>query len=66
MNDLLTEQVLSACFEVANTLGAGFLEKVYQRSLFLELKSRNLKVTTEASLPVTYKGQAEANTLPIS
>ena len=58
MNDPLTEQVLAASFEVANTLGAGFLEKVYQRSLFQELKLRNIKVTSESSLPVTYKGHA--------
>jgi len=31
--DDLTEQVLGAVFEVSNTLGAGFLEKVYQRAL---------------------------------
>ena len=29
--DSLTERVLGAVFEVTNTLGAGFLEKVYQR-----------------------------------
>jgi len=32
--DSLTERVLGAIFEVANTLGAGFLEKVYERSLY--------------------------------
>ena len=32
----LTERVLGAIFEVSNTLGAGFLEKVYQRALFKE------------------------------
>jgi hypothetical protein len=31
--DSLTEHVLSAIFEVSNTLGAGFLEKIYQRAL---------------------------------
>jgi len=29
--DSLTERVLAAIFEVSNTLGAGFLEKVYER-----------------------------------
>lgn len=28
----LTERVLGAVFEVSNTLGAGFLEKVYERA----------------------------------
>jgi GxxExxY protein len=36
--DSLTERVLSAVFEVANTLGVGFLEKVYQRALLKELR----------------------------
>jgi hypothetical protein len=31
--DSLTEPVLGAIFEVSNTLGAGFLEKVYERAL---------------------------------
>ncbi|MBM3775446.1 MAG: GxxExxY protein, partial [Acidobacteria bacterium] len=30
-DDAMTERVLGAIFEVSNTLGAGFLEKVYQR-----------------------------------
>ena len=29
----LTERVLGAVFEVSNTLGSGFLEKVYERAL---------------------------------
>ena len=35
--DSLTERVLGAVFEVSNTLGAGFLEKVYERALLTEL-----------------------------
>jgi GxxExxY protein len=55
--DLLTEQVLSAAFEVSNTLGAGFLEKVYERALLRELGLRGVRVTAQTSLPVTYKGR---------
>jgi len=54
--DALTERVLGAVFEVSNTLGAGFLEKVYQRALLLELRLRGIRASAEASLPVTYKG----------
>ena len=36
----LTERVLGAVFEVSNTLGAGFLEKAYQRALLHELRLR--------------------------
>ena len=41
---------------MSNVLGAGFLEKVYQRALLKELALRGLKVKVEAPFPVTYKG----------
>jgi GxxExxY protein len=53
----LTKQVLGAVFEVSNTLGAGFLEKVYQRALLAELRMRGIRATAEVSFSVTYKGQ---------
>ena len=53
---LLTEKVLSAVFEVANTLGAGFLEKVYERALFKECGLRRISAKTQVSFPVMYKG----------
>ena len=52
----LTERVLSAVFEVSNTLGAGFLEKVYERALLHELTLRGIRATAQAPLAVTYKG----------
>jgi len=52
----LSEKVLGAVFEVSKTLGAGFLEKVYQRALLRELSLRGVRATAEASLAVTYKG----------
>ena len=55
--DGLTERVIGAVFEVGNTLGAGFLEKVYQRALLRELALRGIRATAQASLVVTYKGQ---------
>lgn len=55
--DLLTERVLSAVFEVSNTLGSGFLEKVYERALLRELGLRGIRATAQASFPVTYKGR---------
>ena len=54
--DSLTEQVLAAVFEVSNTLGVGFLEKVYERALLRELSLRAIRATTQASFKVTYKG----------
>jgi GxxExxY protein len=54
--DALTERVLGAVFEVSNTLGAGFLEKVYRRALLHELRLRGIRAAAEVSFPVSYKG----------
>ncbi|MGJ5818396.1 GxxExxY protein [Paludibaculum fermentans] len=53
----ITEEVIGAAFEVANVLGAGFLEKVYERALIRELGFRGLHAKSQVSLPVRYKGQ---------
>lgn len=45
----LTEQIIKAFYDVYNELGYGFLEKVYQNSLYLELKSRGFDRTTKKS-----------------
>lgn len=55
--DLLTERVLGAVFEVSNTLGAGFLEKVYERALLQELSLRRIRAVSQVSFSVDYKGQ---------
>jgi GxxExxY protein len=54
----LTEKVLGAVFEVSNTLGAGFLEKVYERALLKELGIRGIRAVSQQSFTVSYKGQA--------
>ena len=53
----LTYEINGAIFEVNRVLGAGFLEKVYENALLVELKNRGLK--TEAQKPVTvhYKNE---------
>jgi GxxExxY protein len=54
--DSLTERVIGAVLEVSNGLGAGFLEKVYERALLTELSLRGIRATTQPSFSVTYKG----------
>jgi GxxExxY protein len=49
--------VIGAAYEVANVLGAGFLEKVYERALLAELCSRGLNAKAQVPFPVVYKGQ---------
>jgi GxxExxY protein len=52
----LTERVLGAVFEVANELGVGFLEKVYERALVRELGARGVRAAAQAPMEVNYKG----------
>ena len=51
----ITEQIIGAAFEVYRVLGYGFLEKVYQRAMVVELQRRGLKVIAEAKITVWYK-----------
>jgi GxxExxY protein len=52
----VTEQIIGAAIEVWKALGYGFLEKVYQRAMKVELELRGLKVDTESKIKVYYKG----------
>ena len=52
----LTDKILQAFYDVYNELGYGFLEKVYQNSLYLELISRGFKVSAQTQIKVYYKG----------
>jgi len=52
----VTQQILGAAFEVHNILGYGFLERVYQRAMQVELQSRNVKVELEPQIKVQFKG----------
>ena len=53
----LTREIISAFYEVYNTLGYGFLESVYARALFSELARRGLHVQREVMIDVFYKGE---------
>lgn len=52
----LSYQIMAAVFEVYNTLGFGFLEKVYERALLKELCLRGIPVETQKEIKVFYKG----------
>lgn len=59
MNDLkhnqITEKIIGAAYGMHNLLGSGFLEKVYQNSLAIELRSLAFKVDVEKPIEVLYK-----------
>jgi hypothetical protein len=50
----LSGYVIGCAFAVLNTLGAGFLEKVYENALALELRASGLAVVQQHSARVYY------------
>lgn len=52
-----TEAIIKCFYKVYNTLGYGFLEKVYENAMFLELKSIGLFVEKQKQIIVHYKGE---------
>ena len=54
INDI-TEKIIGASYDVMNTLGSGFLEKVYENALKVELELRGLSVESQKKLDVFYK-----------
>jgi len=52
----LTERIIGAAIEVHRHLGPGLLESAYRRCLAHELKIRELRVASEVTLDLVYKG----------
>lgn len=52
----LTREIIAAAYEVHRELGWGFLEKVYENALALELGNRKLRASQQAEIEVRYKG----------
>jgi len=55
--EALTEKIIGCAFKVHNTLGAGFLEKVYENALQIELIKLGLEVKQQEPIRVYYEGQ---------
>ncbi|HYM12064.1 MAG TPA: GxxExxY protein [Bryobacterales bacterium] len=51
----MTEKIIGRCYVVANTLGCGFPEKVYENSLAYELRQAGLAVEQQKALRVRYR-----------
>lgn len=52
----ITEKVIGCAYTVSNTLGHGFLEKVYENALVHELTKNNLHVQQQHPFEVRYDG----------
>jgi GxxExxY protein len=53
----LTYEINGAIYEVNRVLGAGFLEKVYENALLLELRERGLTAECQWPIKVKYKNK---------
>lgn len=53
----ISDKIIKAFYAVYNTLGYGFLEKVYENAMMLELRGMGLNVQRQVPIRVFYKGQ---------
>ena len=53
----LTKKVIGCAFKVHNSLGSGFLEKVYENALRIELSGAGLRVEQQRPIQVYYQGE---------
>ena len=56
-DEALTEIIIGAAFKVHNALGSGFLEKVYENAMRIELVKLGIKVRQQEPINVRYQGQ---------
>lgn len=54
--DKITERIINCIIKVHQTLGPGFLENIYRKSLIIELRKNNLKFENEKEIIVSYEG----------
>jgi GxxExxY protein len=52
----ITDKIIEAYYKVYNTLGYGFLEKVYENALVIELKRVGFNVAQQQNIMVYYEG----------
>ena len=53
----ITERIIEACYEVANELGAGFLESVYEKALLVALREKGIDAASQVPMAVSFHGQ---------
>jgi GxxExxY protein len=58
LHEELTEKIIAAFYKVYNTLGYGFLEKVYERAMCIELEKMGLGFENQKPIQVFYDGQS--------
>lgn len=57
LHEELTAQIIAGFYAVYNTLGPGFLEKVFENALTFELQQRRMSVRQQIPVCVYYQGE---------
>jgi GxxExxY protein len=52
----LSQAIIGCAYKVSNALGAGFVEKVYENALALEIRKADLNLSQQQAIPVKYEG----------
>jgi GxxExxY protein len=55
INKALTHEIIGAAYKVHNTLGFGFLEKVYENAMMIELRKRGIFAEQQTPITVFYE-----------
>ena len=63
IEDELTEQIIGAAIEVHKHWGPGLYEEIYEKSMCVEFRLRNMPFENQLSLPLIYKGERVGNDL---
>ncbi len=59
--DSLSEKIIGAAFRVSSTLGPGFLEKVYENAMRVELRKSGIATEQQRPIRVWYEGRVVGN-----
>ena len=61
----ITENIIKVFYVVYNKIGYGFLEKVYENAMMIELQKLGIVAEKQKPIKVKYEGQSIGNTLLI-
>lgn len=53
----LADKIINSFYRVYNNLGYGFLEKIYEKAMILELKKDGLSAVSQSPIKVIYEGE---------
>lgn len=57
IHEEITQEIIGCFYKVYNTLGHGFLEKVYENAMLIELKRAGLKTVPQEKIEVLYNNE---------